>query len=87
MDNTILVAIITGLCTAVPCVVATFTTNSTREALQAERLSNMAQKLDELTAKVEQLSSFDKRISILEQMVERIVEDMKGEIHNEKHNL
>lgn len=83
MDSTILVAIITGLCTAVPCVVATFTTNNTREALQSERLSNMAQKIDELTSKVEQLSSFDKRLSILEQMVERIIEDMKGEHNHE----
>lgn len=81
MDSTILVAIITGLCTAVPCVVATFTTNNTKEALQSEHLSNMAQKIDELTAKLEQLSSFDKRLSILEQMVERIIEDMK-EGHN-----
>jgi DNA primase large subunit len=81
MDSTILVAIITGLCTAVPCVIATFTTNNTREALQSERLSNMSQKIDELTTKIEQLSSFDKRLSILEQMVERIVEDMKGETH------
>ena len=83
MDSTILVAIITGLCTAVPCVVATFTTNNTREALQSERLSNMAQKIDELTAKVEQLSSFDKRLSLLEQTIERIITDMKGDHNHE----
>lgn len=83
MDSTILVAIITGLCTAIPCVISTFVTNNTREALQTERLSNMAQKIDELTTKVEQLSSFDKRLSILEQMVERIIQDMKGEHNHE----
>ena len=69
MDNTLLVAIITGLCTAVPCVVSTFVTNNTREALQTERLSNMSIKIDELNTKVDKLSDFDKRISLLEQEI------------------
>lgn len=69
MDSTLLVAIITGLCTAVPCVISTFVTNNTREALQTERLSNMSIKIDELNAKVDRLSDFDKRISLLEQEV------------------
>jgi len=69
MDNTLLVAIITGLCTAVPCVISTFVTNNTREALQTERLSNMSIKIDELNTKVDKLSDFDKRISLLEQEI------------------
>lgn len=67
MDQTLLVAIITGLCTAVPCVISTFVTNNTREALQTERLSNMSIKIDELNVKVDKLADFDKRISLLEQ--------------------
>ena len=72
MDQTLLVAIITGLCTAVPCVVSTFVTNNTREALQTERLSNMTIKIDELSKKVDRLSDFDKRISLLEQELEEV---------------
>lgn len=72
MDSTLLVAIITGLCTAVPCVISTFVTNNTREALQTERLSNMSIKIDELNCKVDKLSDFDKRISLLEQEVTTI---------------
>ena len=72
MDQTLLVAIITGLCTAVPCVVSTFVTNNTREALQTERLSNMSIKLDDLSKKVDRLSDFDKRISLLEQEIEEM---------------
>lgn len=72
MDQTLLVAIITGLCTAVPCVVSTFVTNNTREALQTERLSNMSLKIDDLNQKVDKLSDFDKRISLLEQELEEI---------------
>ena len=56
MDTTVIIAIITGLCTAVPSVVATFVMNNAREALQGERLSNMSSKLDELTLKVDKLS-------------------------------
>lgn len=72
MDQTLLVAIITGLCTAVPCVISTFVTNNTREALQTERLSNMSIKLDDLSKKVDKLSDFDKRISLLEQEIEEM---------------
>lgn len=72
MDQTLLVAIITGLCTAVPCVVSTFVTNNTREALQTERLSNMSLKIDDLSQKVDKLSDFDKRISLLEQELEEV---------------
>lgn len=79
MNSTILVAIITGLCTAVPCVISTFVTNNTREALQTERLSNMSIKIDELNAKVDKLSDFDKRISLLEQEVSTITKLMERE--------
>lgn len=72
MNSTLLVAIITGLCTAIPCIISTFVTNNTREALQTERLSNMSMKIDELNAKVDRLSDFDKRISLLEQEVSTI---------------
>ena len=79
MDTTVIIAIITGLCTAVPSVVATFVMNNAREALQGERLSNMSSKLDELTLKVDKLSDFDKRLSLLEQTVERLITDVKGD--------
>ena len=77
MDQTLLVAIITGLCTAVPCVVSTFVTNNTREALQTERLSNMSLKIDDLSKKVDRLSDFDKRISLLEQEIEEMNKKME----------
>lgn len=82
MDNALLIAVISGLCTAIPCVISTFVTNNTREALQSERLTNMSAKIDELTDKVDKLADFDKRISLIEQTIDRIVEDMKG-VHHE----
>ena len=84
MDTTVMIAIITGLCTAIPSVVATFVMNNAREALQGERITNMSAKIDELTCKVDRLADFDKRISLLEQTVERLINDMKGEIYHEQ---
>lgn len=86
MDNALLIAVISGLCTAIPCVISTFVTNNTREALQSERLTNMSAKIDELNDKVDKLADFDKRISLLEQTIDRIIEDMKG-VHHEQQNL
>ena len=83
MDNALTVAIVSGLCTAIPCVISTFVTNNTREALQSERLTNMSAKIDELNDKVDKLADFDKRISLLEQTIDRIIEDMKG-VHHEQ---
>ena len=71
MDTTLLIAIVTGLCTAVPSIVATFVMN------------NMSNKIDELNVKVDKLADFDKRISLLEQTMERIINDMKGEHYHE----
>ena len=83
MDTTLLIAIVTGLCTAVPSIVATFVMNNAREAVQGERMNNMSNKIDELNVKVDKLADFDKRISLLEQTMERIVNDMKGEHYHE----
>lgn len=78
INEAITIAVVSGLCTAVPCVISTFVTNNTREALQTERLSQMASKIDDLNDKVDKLSDFDKRISLLEQSMERIITDLKG---------
>jgi outer membrane murein-binding lipoprotein Lpp len=83
MDTTLLIAIVTGLCTAVPSIVATFVMNNAREAVQGERMNNMSTKIDELNVKVDKLADFDKRISLLEQNMERIINDMKGEHYHE----
>lgn len=78
MDQTLLVAIVTGLCTAIPCIISTCVSNNTREALQTERLSNMAVKIDDLNKKVDRLADFDKRISLLEQELEDLNKRMEG---------
>lgn len=83
ISEAITIAVISGLCTAIPCVISTFVTNNTREALQTERLTTMSQKIDDLNEKVDKLSDFDKRISLLEQSMERIINDMKGIEHHE----
>lgn len=84
INEAITVAVISGLCTAIPCVISTFVTNNTREALQTERLSRMSSKIDELNDKVDKLADFDKRISLLEQSMERIINDVREVQHHEQ---
>ena len=78
IDSAIIIAIVTGLATAIPSVIATYTMNNAREAIQTERMNNMSNKLDLLDKKVDRLSDFDKRISLLEQEVEMLVSKLEG---------
>lgn len=87
IDMTLLIAIVTGLCTAVPSIVATFVMNNAREAVQGERMNNMSTKIDELNIKVDKLADFDKRISLLEQTMERIINDMKEVKDHERQDV
>ena len=72
MDSTLLIAIVTGLCTAVPSIIATFVMNNARDAVQTERLNNAMLKIDDLANKVNDLLNYDKRISLLEHEFENI---------------
>lgn len=78
INSAIIIAIVTGLATAIPSVIATYTMNNAREAIQTERMNNMSAKLDLLDKKVDRLSDFDKRISLLEQEVEMLVSKLEG---------
>ena len=83
-ESTIIVAIVTGLFTAVPCIISTLVTNNAREAVQTERMRNMALKIDEFNEKMDKLIDFDKRISLLEQSLDHLINDMKEVQHNEQ---
>lgn len=77
MNDTLLIAIVTGLCTAVPSVIATFVMNNARDAVQTERLNNAMLKIDDLANKVNDLLNYDKRISLLEHEFENIAHTLE----------
>lgn len=69
--TSILVAVVTGLCTAIPTILTTIKANSVHEALQQEKINEINQKLDGLTAEVKKYNDFDKRLAIIENIIFR----------------
>ena len=72
MDPTIasiLIAVLTGLCTAIPTILTTVKANNVHEALQQEKINEINNKLDGLTAEVKKYNDFDKRLAIIENLV------------------
>ena len=72
MDPTIasiLIAVLTGLCTAIPTILTTVKASNVHEALQQEKINEINNKLDGLTAEVKKYNDFDKRLAIIENIV------------------
>lgn len=65
----IVIALITGLCTAIPTVIATTKAADVKDALQQERLEEVTKKIDILTEEVKKYNDFDKRLAIIENIV------------------
>lgn len=69
--TSILIAVVTGLCTAIPTILTTIRANNVHEALQQEKINEINAKLDGLTAEVKKYNDFDKRLAILENIIFR----------------
>ena len=86
MSPEIINALITGLCVAVPTIISVVVTSNTRDAVNEERIKNLSEKIDELSAKVQVHNSFAERIAIVERDIKtcfNLLEQMRKEIHNE----
>lgn len=80
MDNTVLVALISGLCVGVPSVLATMMSNNKSNAL-------MNYRIDELTKKVEKHNSVVERMALQEKETQTIwkrIDEIKKEIENQE---
>ena len=85
MSPEIINALITGLCVAVPTIISVVVTSNTRDAVNEERIKNLSEKIDELSAKVQVHNSFAERIAIVERDIKtcfNLLEQMRKEIHN-----
>lgn len=69
MTASILVAVIAGVCTAVPTILTTIKTQNVHEALQQEKINEINSKIDGLTQEVKKYNDFDKRLAILENII------------------
>ena len=85
MSPEIINALITGLCVAVPTIISVVVTSNTRDAVNEERIKNLSEKIDELSAKVQVHNSFAERIAIVERDIKtcfNLLEQMRRESHN-----
>ena len=85
MSPEIINALITGLCVAIPTIISVVVTSNTRDAVNEERIKNLSEKIDDLSAKVQVHNSFDERIAIVERDIKtcfNLLEQMRKEIHN-----
>lgn len=85
MNPDIINALITGLCVAVPTIISVVVTSNTRDAVNEERIKNLSEKIDDLSAKVQVHNSFAERIAIVERDIKtcfNLLEQMRKEIHN-----
>lgn len=81
MDNQITVAIISGLCVALPSIIATVSTMNRNNAIQDEKLKLITEQMVKLTDKVEQHNNYGIEIPQIKVRVSHLEEEVK-EIKN-----
>lgn len=65
----IITALVSGLCVAIPTIVATVTSNKAHDKVIDERMRFMTEQIKELSIKVEKHNEFNDRLIIVEQSV------------------
>lgn len=65
----IITALISGICVAVPTIVATVTSNKAHDKVVDERMKYMTEQIKDLSVKVEKHNEFNDRLIIVEQSV------------------
>lgn len=71
-DPAIIIALISGLCVAIPTIISVIVTSNTRDALIEERIRNLSKQINELSERVQIHNSFAERISLIERDIKTI---------------
>lgn len=66
MSPTVITALISGLCVAIPSILTVVVTANTRDAVTEERMKFLSEKIDNLTAKVQKHNELVERMAIVE---------------------
>ena len=83
-DPAIIIALISGLCVAIPTIISVIVTSNTRDALNEERIKNLSKQINELSERVQVHNSFAERISLIERDIKTIykrIDEMKVVYH------
>ena len=68
-DPTVITALISGLCVAIPTIISVIVTSNARNAVIEERIRYLSEKIDTLTVRVQQHNNFEARIVAIERDV------------------
>lgn len=80
-DPTIITALISGLCVAIPTIISVIVTSNARDAVNEERIKYLSEKIDELGVKVQMHNTFGERIAVIERDVKaafKRIDEMRG---------
>lgn len=69
MNPTVITAIISGLCVAIPTIISVIVSSNTRDAVNEERIKHLSEKMDDLSVKVERHNHLVERIAVVERDV------------------
>ena len=77
----IIAALVSGLCVAIPTIIATVTSNKAHDKVIDERMKFMTEQIKDLSIKVEKHNEFNDRLIIVEQSVKsahKRLDDLKA---------
>lgn len=69
MDNTVMVAIISGLCVGIPSLVATITSNNKAQALINYKIEQLDKKVEKHNKVIERTFKLEEEVHVLEERV------------------
>lgn len=83
----IVTALVSGLCVAIPTIVATVTSNKAHDKVIDERMKFMTEQIKDLSSKVEKHNEYNDRLIIVEQSVKsahKRLDDLKKKEENQE---
>lgn len=83
MDPTIISAVISGICVAIPTIISVVVTSNTRDAVNEERIRFLSEKIDALSVKVQMHNGLIERIAVVERDL-KTVYSLVNDIRKEK---
>lgn len=75
MDSTAITALISGLCVAIPSVIATITSNKKSQALIDYKIEELNKKVEKHNSIVERTYALEEKIGIIEEKMKLYHED------------
>lgn len=82
MDASIVTALISGCCVAIPTIISVIVTSNTRDAVNEERIRFLSEKIDALSVKVQMHNGLIERIAVVERDLKTVfnrVEELRKE--------